>query len=115
MYTPKETESVLEANIEEPAVKFPQNSADESHHVFKCNQCKYSNSTEKGLGMHVRQKHKISQVDGVDDSYVLEENTKSDQIDAIDKDFFNSCSNRALFCQTADTVILIKFMEICIV
>ena len=79
---PKETENVLEAYIEEPAEKLPQNVADESKLGFKCNQCEYSNATEKGLGMHIRKKHRISQVDGVDDSY--EEHTKDYEVKGLD-------------------------------
>ena len=75
---PKETEIVLEADIEEPAVKLPPNAAGESYPMFKCDQCNYINQTEKGLGMHVRKKHRISQVDGIDDSN--EENTKDTDI-----------------------------------
>ena len=36
--------------------------------VFKCDQCSYTNSTERGLGQHVRMRHRISQVDGNIDS-----------------------------------------------
>ena len=35
---------------------------------LKCEQCEYTNNTSKGLGQHVRMKHRISQVDGVIDS-----------------------------------------------
>ena len=35
--------------------------------TLKCDQCDNSNETEKGLSQHVRMKHRISQVDGVDD------------------------------------------------
>ena len=66
---PKETEIVLESYIENRAEKLPENAADELNLGFKCNQCDYTNPTEKGLGMHIRKKHRISQVDGVDDSY----------------------------------------------
>ena len=31
---------------------------------IKCEQCDYTNTTEKGLAQHTRMKHKISQVDG---------------------------------------------------
>ena len=36
--------------------------------VNKCDQCDYSNDTEKGLNQHIRMKHKISQIDGLEDS-----------------------------------------------
>ena len=35
---------------------------------FKSDQCSYTNSSEKGLGQHKRMRHRISQVDGFDDS-----------------------------------------------
>ena len=37
---------------------------------FKCDQCNYSNSTEKGLRQHIRMKHKIAQLDGFEDSII---------------------------------------------
>ena len=36
--------------------------------VFKCDQCNYTTNTGKGLGQHVRMRHRISQVDGTVDS-----------------------------------------------
>jgi hypothetical protein len=65
--TSKETEIVEEVIVGEPAVKLVQNTAEESLPIFKCNQCNYQNKTEKGLVMHERKKHRISQVDGMDD------------------------------------------------
>ena len=35
---------------------------------FECDQCNYTNSSEKGLGQHKRMRHRISQVDGNNDS-----------------------------------------------
>ena len=35
--------------------------------LFKCDQCEYTNATEKGLSQHKRMKHRISQIDGTDD------------------------------------------------
>ena len=35
---------------------------------LECDQCEYTNATEKGLSQHKRMKHRISQVDGMDDS-----------------------------------------------
>ena len=65
--TSKETEIVEEAVLGETAVKLAKNTAEESLPIFKCNQCNYQNKTEKGLVMHERKKHRISQVDGMDD------------------------------------------------
>ena len=36
--------------------------------VFNCDQCYYTTNTGKGLGQHVRMRHRISQVDGTVDS-----------------------------------------------
>ena len=40
--------------------------------LLKCDQCEYTNATEKGLSQHKRMKHRISQIDGMDD-YTEEE------------------------------------------
>ena len=42
-----------------------------SSSVKKCDQCDYTNDTERGLNQHIRMKHKINQIDGLEDS-VLE-------------------------------------------
>ena len=41
---------------------------EESSLQFKCDQCDYMNISEKGLRQHIRMKHRISQLDGVDDA-----------------------------------------------
>ena len=46
------------------------NSSKTSKLVKKCDQCDYSNETEKGLNQHIRMKHKITQLDGLEDSIV---------------------------------------------
>ena len=56
--------NILEAEVNNASVKIAINPAEESCNNFKCNHCDYSNTTEKGLGQHIRRKHKISQVDG---------------------------------------------------
>ena len=35
--------------------------------LFKCEQCEYTNTTEKGFSQHKRMRHRISQIDGMDD------------------------------------------------
>ena len=35
--------------------------------VFKCEHCDYTNISERGLAQHFRMRHRISQVDGMDD------------------------------------------------
>ena len=44
---------------------------------FKCDQCDYSNISEKGLRQHKRMKHRISQLDGMNDE---EESTEDSKI-----------------------------------
>ena len=50
---------------------------------FKCQQCDYTNITVKGMGQHVRMKHRVSQVDGIIDSdeESIEETSPVDIID----------------------------------
>ena len=36
--------------------------------IYKCNQCDYKHTTEKGLGMHMRMNQIISQVDQINES-----------------------------------------------
>ena len=51
---------------------------------FKCDQCEYTNATEKGLSQHKRMKHRISQVDGMDDS--IEEVAEKAHIGLLEED-----------------------------
>ena len=57
-------ETIPEVEVRNSSEKIAINPAEESSNSFKCNQCAYTNTTEKGLGQHIRRKHKISQVDG---------------------------------------------------
>ena len=41
--------------------------AEETSLQLKCDQCNYTNATEKGLRQHWRMRHRISQVDGSDE------------------------------------------------
>ena len=45
-----------------------ESSGGESSPNFKCDQCDYSNISEKSLRQHTRMKHCISQVDGMNDT-----------------------------------------------
>ena len=56
---------------------------DEDSVEFKCDQCNYVSTTDKGLQIHIGKKHKISQIDGVVD--VLEEH-KQTQTDVFSDD-----------------------------
>ena len=58
------TENVVEGENETPAVKVVGSPVKDSYLIFKCDQCTYTNATDKGLSQHVRMKHRISQVDG---------------------------------------------------
>ena len=55
---------VSEAEFDNTSVKTVENHAEGNGIIFKCDQCAYTNSTEKGLGHHTRMKHRISQLDG---------------------------------------------------
>ena len=66
---------VSEAEIENTSVIIVDDSVDKTSLTFKCDQCAYTNSTEKGLGQHTRMKHRISQLDGNFD--LLEEDSES--------------------------------------
>ena len=57
-------EVVKEAEIEKPAEKLEEMHVKEICLNYKCDQCEYTNSTEKGLSQHARMKHRISQLDG---------------------------------------------------
>ena len=43
-------------------------SGGESSQKFKCDQCDYSNISEKSLRQHTKMKHRISQVDGMNET-----------------------------------------------
>ena len=49
---------------------------------LKCDQCDYGNTSEKGIRQHTRMKHRISQVDGMNDE---EESTEDSKIVTVDK------------------------------
>ena len=57
-------ENVVEGYIETPSVKVVGSPVKDSNLAFKCDQCTYTNATDKGLSQHIRMKHRISQVDG---------------------------------------------------
>ena len=63
---------VPEAEINDITVKIVENLAEDACTTFKCDQCVYTNLTEKGLKQHTRMKHRISQVDGTYDEEELE-------------------------------------------
>ena len=64
-------------------MKLPPNAAGESYTMFKCDQCNYINQTENDWAC-MKQKHRISQGDGIDDSN--EENTKDTDIVTLELD-----------------------------
>ena len=65
---PKQAEIICEAEVVMPPVKLVEHLAEMLSLNFKCEQCDYTNTTEKGLAQHTRMKHRISQVDGNIDS-----------------------------------------------
>ena len=48
---------------------------------FKCGQCEYTNATKRSLSQHDRIKHRISQIDGMDDI------TEQEVIQEVKKNF----------------------------
>ena len=61
-------DSEEEAEIEQSAEKLVEIPTEDFCPNFKCDQCAYTNATERGLSQHVRMKHRISQLDGNTDS-----------------------------------------------
>ena len=65
-------ESEVESEIEKPTEKLTEKLVEiltqDSCLNFKCDQCDYTNATERGLSQHQRMKHRISQLDGNLDS-----------------------------------------------
>ena len=62
------TESVAPAVVKTAHVPSKEVDPDsESFAFFQCDQCSYTNSSEKGLGQHKRMRHRISQVDRFND------------------------------------------------
>ena len=57
------TENVVEAETENPAEKLAVNAVDNKGLNFKCEQCAYTNVTERGLSQHARMRQRISHVD----------------------------------------------------
>ena len=45
---------------------------------FKCGKCEYVNNSERGLKQHTRIKHRISQLDGMDENESEEKGTQTD-------------------------------------
>jgi hypothetical protein len=57
-------EVVSEEEFDNTSAKIVDNSSEGTCLTFKCDQCAYTNLTEKGLRQHTRMKHRISQLDG---------------------------------------------------
>ena len=87
-----EATSICEAEVEMPPVKLVEHLAEMLSLNFKCEQCDYTNTTEKGLAQHTRMKHRISQVDGNIDSD-CEEPEENDKLPLeLDEDSVNTVS-----------------------
>ena len=63
----------VETPEKEPSVKSVAEKPAVPSLGFKCDQCEYVNVSEKGLKQHTRMKHRISQMDGLDDDLENEE------------------------------------------
>ena len=88
-------EVVSEAEFDNTSVKIVDNPAEANGLIFKCDQCAYTNLTEKGLGQHTRMKHRISQLDGNFD--LVEDDSKSEY--KVEPCPFCSEDELAKFCQ----------------
>ena len=58
--------------------------------LFKCDQCDYTNETEKGLSQHKRMKHRIFQTNGMDDF--------------TEKEVINEVQNEELLCEKCSII-----------
>ena len=83
------------AEFDNTSVKIVDNPAKGNNLIFKCDQCAYTNLTEKGLGQHTRMKHRISQLDGNFD--LVEDDSKSES--KVEPCPFCSEDELAKFCQ----------------
>jgi hypothetical protein len=72
---------VLPEQLDDKQVEKLADNSTSSSLCFKCDQCDYTNCTDKGLNQHVRMKHRISQLDGADDSL---ENSTTDKVVEFD-------------------------------
>ena len=63
---------ISKAEFGNTSVKTVDNPAEGNDLIFKCNQCAFTNSTEKGLWQQTRIKHRISQLDGAEDIFMDE-------------------------------------------
>ena len=52
---------------------------------FECDECRYTNDSEKGLKQHKRMKHRISQIDGADDHEISEPDIPVNSAEGIRK------------------------------
>ena len=89
-------EIIIEAYIEKPAVHHVEKADADNFPTFKCDQCAYTNATEKGLSQHIRMKHRISQVDGNYDSeeelLQTDENALVTEVEEVEVEDDHKCS-----------------------
>ena len=76
-----------------PAEKQHEQQPEDQTLTFKCEQCEYSYESEKGLRQHTRMKHRISQLDGIDDK---------DLNHAESEDIKNAVQNPCPLCKDGD-------------
>ena len=62
--------------------------------IFKCDQCNFTSSSDKGLKMHSRMKHRISQLDAHKEDSESEEECYSLPDKALDDVIDKECLNR---------------------
>ena len=80
-----------EADIEQSAEKLVEIPTEDFCPNFKCDQCAYTNATERGLSQHVRMKHRISQLDGNSDSEGEDQEKEIVQTLTLDKAIDQDC------------------------
>ena len=90
------TEKHVEVEAENQTEKTVENADKDNGLNFKCDQCAYTNVTERGLAQHVRMRHRISQLDGHVD--LKEENSEEMNVETLELDKVNRSHSRKDLC-----------------
>ena len=90
------TENVLELEAENPSENTVENADKDTGLNFKCDQCAYTNATERGLAQHARMRHRISQLDGHIDSE--EENSEEVNVVTLELDEVDRSNSKKELC-----------------
>ena len=79
LYESVPTKNDVEVKAESPTENIVENADKNSGLNFKCDQCVYTNATERGLAQHARMIYRISQLDGHIDS----EEENSEEVNVV--------------------------------